>query len=82
MKRFIHSSASILASSNVVLSSPNGKHTNIKAKIIDDATYNRKKNNLTYQFKQDNYRVYSEPGKEQYTWNWYAVPYGDRLNEK
>ncbi len=52
-------------------------HISLKdCKILTQNQYEAQKNYLDYQFKKDGYRFYSKPGKEQYTWLWYAVPYG------
>lgn len=59
-----------------------GKFAGNTATLLTPAQYDAQKDYLDYQFKQDNYRFYSKPGKEQYTWKWYAVPYGDRLEVK
>jgi hypothetical protein len=71
MKRLIYPELDITASTNL-----HCKKRDVVAQVIDDTTYEQKKSKLTYQFKEDGYKVYSEPGHEQYTWNWYAVPYG------
>lgn len=50
----------------------------IEAKILTEGELSRFKD-TTYQFKEEiggvKYRFYSKPGKEQYTWDWFAVPY-------
>jgi len=57
-----------------------GKYKGIKATIISEAMCKSRKN-LTYQFKEQDHRFYSKPGKEQYTWEWFAVPYGKAITE-
>jgi uridine kinase len=60
--------------------SRNGVEQRIKASVISQAQCDSRKN-LTKQFKKDGHTFYSAPGKEQYTWNWYAVPYGQPVTE-
>jgi len=53
-----------------------GEFKGTSATVISQAQYNAWSNGMSYQFKQDGYRYYSKPGEKQYTWKWYAVPYG------
>ena len=55
-----------------------GRFAGVSATILSPAQYEAQKDYLDYQFKENDYRFYSKPGK-QYSWTWYAVPYAGRL---
>jgi len=55
-----------------------GKEYEITATLISNAQYESRINrneSLTYQFKDNGYRFYSKPGKQQYTWDYFCVQY-------